>query len=77
MPLYAKVDREACIACGLCQMLAPELFDYDHNGIASFTPDGNTGTLPLDEVATIDFKLAYTRCPTGAIKRSDHPFPNK
>lgn len=73
--LYAKVDREACIACGLCQMLAPKLFAYDENGIASYQPDHNTGTQPLDDVASIDFKIAYRRCPTNAIKRSDHPFP--
>ncbi|MDN6696047.1 MAG: ferredoxin, partial [Lacticaseibacillus paracasei] len=24
--------------------------------------------------ATNDFRLAYQRCPTHAIKRSDHPF---
>ncbi|WP_057893621.1 ferredoxin [Lacticaseibacillus brantae] len=77
MALYTKVDQEACIACGLCQMLAPELFTYDEAGIASFKPDQNTGSLPLDDYAKIDFKLAYTRCPTGAIKRSDKPFPQK
>lgn len=72
--LYAKVDREACIACGLCQMLAPDLFKYDKDGIASLSLDDNRGTTPLDDLATINFKIAYKRCPTGAIKRSDKPF---
>ena len=74
MVLYAKVNRPECIACGLCQMLAPKLFEYDQDGIASYTPDQNTGTEPLSPANLIDFKLAYTRCPTGAIKRSDKPF---
>ncbi|WP_179395365.1 ferredoxin [Lacticaseibacillus absianus] len=74
MPLYAKVDRAACIACGRCQMLAPELFTYDTEGIASVTLDANTGTQPLTPAQAIDFKLAYTRCPTGAIERRETPF---
>ncbi|WP_338216077.1 ferredoxin [Lacticaseibacillus salsurivasis] len=73
-PVYAHVDRAACIACGLCQMLAPKLFEYDQEGIASYCPDGNTGTLPLTGEQLIDFKLAYRRCPTGAIQRSEQPF---
>lgn len=49
-------------------------FDYDQAGIAYYKPDRNTGTEPLNDQATIDFRLAYQRCPTHAIKRSDHPF---
>lgn len=72
---FAKVLQERCIACGLCQLKAPELFDYDHAGIASYRPDKNTGQKPItDPKDLIAFKLAYTACPTGAIVRSDHPF---
>lgn len=74
MALYGRVERPECIACGLCQMLAPALFDYDEAGIAYYKPDRNTGTKPLDDHAKIDFRLAYQRCPIHAIKRSDHPF---
>ena len=74
MALYGRVDRPECIACGLCQMLAPDLFDYDQAGIAYYKPDRNTGTKALDDQAKIHFRLAYKRCPTHAIKRSDHPF---
>lgn len=73
-PLYAQVDRDACIACGLCQMLAPELFDYDENGIASYIPDQNTGSKPLTPAQAILFKKAFSRCPTGAIQHAEHPF---
>ncbi|MFD1486260.1 ferredoxin [Lacticaseibacillus baoqingensis] len=74
MPLYAHVDQDACIACGLCQMLAPALFDYDENGIASYRPDHNTGSLALSAQQLQAFKLAYQRCPTGAITRGQQPF---
>ena len=57
-------------------MLAPKLFDYDTNGIASYTPDHNTGTKPLDEAAAADFKIAFQRCPTGAIEHRPTPFPD-
>ncbi|MFD1442116.1 ferredoxin [Lacticaseibacillus hegangensis] len=73
-PVYAHVDRAACIACGLCQMLAPKLFDYDSEGIASYHPDGNTGTKPVDPADLIDLKIAFRRCPTGAIQHSEQPF---
>ncbi|MCX2455588.1 ferredoxin [Lacticaseibacillus nasuensis] len=75
MTLYAKVQQDACIACGLCQLAAPSLFSYDANGIASYAPDHNTGSQPVADVAQVAFKLAYTRCPTHAIKRSNQPFP--
>ena len=65
MALYGRVERPECIACGLCQMLAPALFDYDEAGIAYYKPDRNTGTKPLDDHAKIDFRLAYQRCPTS------------
>ncbi|WP_461213232.1 ferredoxin [Lacticaseibacillus sp. GG6-2] len=74
MSLYAHVNQDACIACGLCQMLAPKLFNYNVDGIASYTPDHNTGTLPLDDQATAAFKIAFSRCPTGAIEHSNEPF---
>lgn len=73
-PLYAKVRCEECIACGICQLKAPRLFDYDDEGIALMTQDGNTGTTPLDPADIPAFKDAYISCPTGAIKRSSHPF---
>ena len=41
MALYGRVERPECIACGLCQMLAPALFDYDQAGIAYYKPSGH------------------------------------
>lgn len=74
MPLYAHVNQEACIACGLCQMLAPDLFHYNSEGIASYTPDHNTGSQPLNPTQAEAFTVAFKRCPTGAIEHRDAPF---
>ncbi|MGO3381172.1 MAG: ferredoxin, partial [Loigolactobacillus coryniformis] len=34
--MYSRVQREECIACGLCQLRAPALFNYDKEGIAYY-----------------------------------------
>lgn len=71
---YTKIDRESCIACGLCQIIAPNLYDYDAEGIAYSLQDNNTGTSPIPQNDFSAFKKAYTSCPTGAILRSSQPF---
>ncbi|MGP6140070.1 ferredoxin [Jeotgalibaca sp. A127] len=71
---YTKIDRESCIACGLCQLIAPNLYEYDENGIAYTVKDNNAGTTPISEGDFEVFKKAYTNCPTGAILRSNSPF---
>ena len=40
--IYAKVDCESCIACGICQLRSPEIFEYDAEGIAFVKQDQNT-----------------------------------
>ena len=73
-PIYGKVDCESCIACGVCQLKASNLFEYDTDGIAFIKQDNNTGSLPIPEQEIEAFKEAYTHCPTGAIKRKNSPF---
>ncbi len=72
--LYACVDQEMCIACGLCQLKSPHLFDYNEEGLAFITLDQNQGTTIIPNTLLDDFKQAYVHCPTKAIKRSNHPF---
>ncbi|MGO2695392.1 MAG: ferredoxin [Bavariicoccus seileri] len=74
--MYCKVNQTECIACGICQLAAPNLFDYTNEGIAYFVPDNNSGRHPLNPQELIKMKIAYHKCPTGAIKRSETPFPN-
>lgn len=59
---------EQCIACGICQLKAPELFEYDDEGIAYFRNQVNPYQLDLSEHNLPDFREALTHCPTGAIK---------
>lgn len=72
--IYATVACAECIACGICQIKAPTLFDYDEEGIARMLHDENTGKIPLTTEQLKDFLAAYRQCPTGAIKRSSFPF---
>ncbi|MFD1671594.1 ferredoxin [Agrilactobacillus yilanensis] len=72
--MYTKVCQIDCIACGLCQLKAPELFDYDPQGIAFCKLDHNQGTVEIPTAQYTNFKAAYQKCPTGAIKRQNTPF---
>lgn len=72
---YTKVDQEKCIACGLCQIKAPHIFNYNEEGIAYTISDNNKGSVPLANNEIAVFKDAYLACPTGAIIRSTTPFP--
>lgn len=73
--MYTKVLSEQCIACGLCQLKAPDIFEYDEDGIAYVKLDNNWGTKEIPLPLMAQFKDAYTACPTGAIQRRNAPFP--
>ncbi len=72
---YTKVNQDNCIACGLCQIISPDLFDYTSEGIAFSKMDLNAGNVPIPDGRFEAFLDAYRKCPTGAILRSDRPFP--
>jgi ferredoxin len=80
MPKYAIVDKETCIACGACGAAAPDIFDYDYEGLAENILDKNTGTVKIPEIWENDLEDAYDGCPTDSIKVAEEPFdgdPNK
>jgi len=56
---------EKCIACGLCAVYAPEVFDYDDEGIVVLKDETATEKVLI----TIEENLlkAYQKCPTRAI----------
>jgi len=60
MAKYTIVDKETCIACGACGAAAPDIYDYDDEGIAFVTLD--------------DMMDAFEGCPTDSIKVADEPF---
>jgi ferredoxin len=79
---YTIVDKATCIACGACGATAPDIFDYDDEGLAEniFGDDNNTGTVEIPEDLLESLMDARDGCPTESIKVSDKPFdgdPNK
>jgi len=76
MAKYSKVIPEDCIACGACGPMAPEIFDFDDEGIAInvYNGDNNTGTVEIAEELHEDLIDAAEVCPTEAIKVQDTPF---
>ena len=74
MPKYTIVDKETCIACGACGAAAPNIYDYDEEGMAHVLLDDNTGTLAVDEMLEDDVEDAHLGCPTDSIKVAQKPF---
>jgi ferredoxin len=74
MATYTIVDKETCIACGACGAAAPDIYDYDDEGIAFVTLDGNKGIIEIPEVLLDDMQDAFEGCPTESIKIAEDPF---
>jgi ferredoxin len=74
MAKYTIVDKETCIACGACGAAAPDIFDYDDEGLAENTLDENTGTVEIPDVLLDDLEDAAEGCPTDSIKVAEEPF---
>lgn len=74
MAKYAVVVKEKCIACGSCAATAPDIFDFDGDGLAEviYNGDGNQGVTVID----IEDELndAVESCPTSCIKVKSAPF---
>ena len=58
---------EQCIACGLCAVYAPEIFDYDDNGLVVLKKGSEKTSLSFDSLPE-QLLTAYRKCPTGAIE---------
>jgi ferredoxin len=76
MAQYTKVDKDTCIACGACGSAAPDIFDYDDEGLAEnvMEGDGNRGVAEVPEELYDDLDEACSGCPTASIKVSNAPF---
>lgn len=59
--MKATVDREACISCGLCATLCPNVFEMDEESIAIVKVED---IAPEDEA---DAQNATDSCPVSAI----------
>ncbi len=74
MSKYTIVDKETCIACGACGAAAPDIYDYDDEGIAFVVLDDNQGEIEVPEILYEDMMDAFEGCPTDSIKVADSPF---
>ena len=62
-----EIIQEQCIACGLCALYAPNIFDYDDEGIVLFKQEIEaTHQYIQNEDFTFVFQ-AYQKCPVRAI----------
>lgn len=74
MSKYTIVDKETCIACGACGAAAPDIYDYDDEGIAFVVLDDNQGMVEVPEILHEDMMDAFEGCPTDSIKIAANPF---
>lgn len=74
MPKYTIVDKETCIACGACGSAAPDIYDYDDEGISFVILDNNEGTAIVPEKIIEDMLDALEGCPTESIKIAEEAF---
>ncbi|GAE91330.1 ferredoxin [Gracilibacillus boraciitolerans JCM 21714] len=69
MPYITCIDKETCIACGVCGATAPDLFDYDEEGIAYAKRDRNKGEEMVPVHLEEDLLDAEEGCPpTGSVR---------
>jgi len=59
--MKACVDKDACIGCGLCESICPEVFQLNDEGISEVIVD----EIPQDLIESA--KEAASQCPTAAI----------
>lgn len=74
MPKFTIVDQDTCIACGACGAAAPDIYDYDEDGLAYVIIDNNQGTVAIPEELYDDLFDALEGCPTDSIKVADESF---
>ncbi|OAO89109.1 hypothetical protein AXX17_ATUG04400 [Arabidopsis thaliana] len=73
---FTYVDKDTCIACGACGATAPDIYDYDDEGLAEviYKSDGNHGVTEIPDELFDDLQDASDGCPTDSIKIADEPF---
>lgn len=66
--MLCKIIPEKCIACGLCQVYAPEIFDYNDDGIVILKNDSQSLQEFVPESKRNSVLTAYRKCPVRAIE---------
>lgn len=62
MVKIVAVDRDACIACGLCVSVAPEVFRFENGVSIAYNPEG----APVEKI-----QQCIDGCPVTAIYWKD------
>ena len=62
--MKATVDKDGCIACGICVNLCPEVFRWDGGGLA----EAYTAISPATESAAVESRDS---CPVSVISIED------
>jgi ferredoxin len=57
--MAVKVDADACIGCGVCESIYPDLFEMSGDGKATTKSIGNVDSALAQDAAS--------QCPTSAI----------
>lgn len=60
--MKAKVSKDLCIGCGACTTIAPDVFEFDDDGLAKVIKD------KIDDDEKDDVVDASESCPTEAIE---------
>lgn len=60
--MKVKVNSDACIGCGACTAIAPEVFEMNNEGLSTTIVD------EVSEDSIDNAKEAIESCPTGAIE---------
>ena len=62
--MKVKVESSACIGCGACQAIAPDVFEINDEGFAEVVKQPTNDNID-------DVKDALSGCPTTAISEID------
>ncbi len=60
--MKVKVNRDACIGCGACEAIAPNVFELNDEGLSTVK------VLKVEQEEEDDVKEAIESCPTEAIE---------
>ncbi len=60
--MYATIDRQACLRCGLCASLCPDVFSMAEGETAIASGDA------IPDSCLADAQAAADSCPTAAIQ---------
>ena len=64
--IKARVSKDACIGCGACQAIVPDVFEIGDEGLAEVIVD------EIKQELEDDVKDASDSCPTGASEMEEN-----